>query len=553
MKNVLKCLPLFVSIIALGITGCNKNKENESNKPLSAFEYTSYEDIASLSDSDIEAYIRSVDDNGADDNGIIVSPYHTLKVNGQDVPLYGTRTALGIHSFAYLHVYEDKVNLSIEITSLKKKFNSVEILPLVSNVVGTVKDNITTATINSVGSYSFAFNKKSEFPVTIKVAKKEEFVLPSGYNKVEISPKEKVNGVYPVFTPEETNLNTNNTAYYFKKGHYKVNQIQLCSNSVVYFEPGVYLEDYLIGNTLEEQKKDYTALMSARSQSNIKVYGNPLFDYSCHWGGPANHKSKGHFNIGACSQFVFDGAIFINASSWQLCFTNCKKIEVSDCVLFGYKTCSDGIMLSDCQEGHVHHNFVRTGDDAIEAKSTGSQGGKDLIYEYNDVWADKARCYGVIYESNVDVDNIIFRHNTIGFSHSAWADDVGCLVVVLGTNKNVTWQNITFEDIEIYSLKSHALCLSLCSSTGSNHGGNAKNITFKDIRVYCSFITHQELLYIRVEENCSLRKVIINNFQYLGLDNQMANFKKENLTDSLYTKCWTYDGVKATSMVEVVA
>ena len=180
-------------------------------------------------------------------------------------------------------------------------------------------------------------------------------------------------------------------------------------------------------------------------------------------------------------------------------------------------------------------------------------GGKDLIYEYNDVWADKARCYGVIYESNKDVDNITFRHNTIGFSQAAWTDDVGCLSVILGTNKNVTWQNITFEDIEIYFLKSHALCLSLCSSTGSTHGGNAKFITYKNVRVHCSFMTHQELLYIRVEENCSLRSVVIDNFQYTDLSNNTAKFTKENLNDSLYTKCWTNDNIKVTSMVEVIS
>lgn len=552
MKNIFKCLPFLLSCAVLSITGCNK-KENENNVPLSAFEYTSYENIATLTDSEVSAYIQSVEDNGAVDNGIINSPYHTLKINGQDVPLYATRTANGIHSFTYIHVNEDKANLSVEITSLKKKFTSVEILPLSSGVTGTVKDNVTKTLLTKTGSYSFAFDKKSQYPVTIMVVKKEAFELPAGYEKVEISPKAMVDGEYPVFSPSETKFTQGNAAYYFKKGHYKVNSIVLPSDCVVYFEPGVYLEDYLIGDTLEDQKADYTLLMGATGQKNIKVYGNPLMDYSCHWGGPAKHKSKGHFAVSTSENLLFDGAIFINASSWQLCFTNCKNVEVKNCMLFGYRTCSDGIMLSDCQTGYVHHNFVRTGDDAIEAKSTGSQGGKDLLYEYNDVWADKARCYGIIYESNRDANNIVFRHNTVGFSQAAWTDDVGCLAVIMGTNKNTTWQNIVFEDIEIYSLKSHALCMSLTSLNGANHGGTAKYITYKDIRVHCSFITHQELLYIRVESNCSLKKVTIDNVQYVNMSNEMVRFTKDDLKDDLMTRCMTSDGLKATSIVEVVS
>ena len=554
MKNRFKCLPFILACVVLSIAGCNKKeKENEPSVPLSAFEYASYEDIATLTDSELSDYIISVEDNGAVDNGIINSPYHTLKINGQDVPLYGTRTANGVHSFAYILVDEDKANLSVEITSLKKKFTSIEILPLSSGVTGTVEGNVTKALLTKTGSYSFAFNKKSDYPVTIMVVKKEPFVLPEGYKKVEFSPKEKVNGKYPVFTPAETNFTEGNTAYYFKKGHYMINSIMIPSNSVLYFEQGVYIEDYLIGNTLEEQKADRGLMMRAASQSNIKVYGYPLIDYSCHWGGPAGHKSKGHFNMSSVDNFVCDGLTFINASSWQLCFTNSRNVEVKHCMLFGYRTCSDGIMLSDTRNGHVHHNFVRTGDDAIEAKATGSQGGKDLLYEYNDVWADKARCYGIIYEDYNDAENVVFRHNTIGFSQAAWADDVGCLAVVMAKDNKRTWKEIVFDDIEIYSLKSHALCIALENLNGSTDGGNARDITYKNIRVHCPFINHQELLYIRVDKDCSLRKVIIDNFQYVNMAKEMVRFTSADLNDSLMTRCWTEDGTKVTSMVEVVS
>lgn len=46
-------------------------------------------------------------------DGVIYSPYYTLTVNGEDVPVYATRSANGIHSFAYIDV---------EVTDKAKEF-----------------------------------------------------------------------------------------------------------------------------------------------------------------------------------------------------------------------------------------------------------------------------------------------------------------------------------------------------------------------------------------------------------------------------------------------
>ena len=45
--------------------------------------------------------------NGPTENGIIVSPYAKLKLNGRYVPVYAARAAFSTHSFAYAEVEGD--------------------------------------------------------------------------------------------------------------------------------------------------------------------------------------------------------------------------------------------------------------------------------------------------------------------------------------------------------------------------------------------------------------------------------------------------------------
>jgi len=520
MKKLLK------SLIPLFALGCLVPLTNSCSKEdaTSAFEAASYTDITQLSDD--SAYINATNDNGADDDGIVVSPYHTLKVNGKDVPLYGTRTANGIHSFAYLFVKDNFVNLKVEITS-SKKWRSIDVLPKSANVEATTADGITTTTITNYGSFSFAFNQKYSQPLTLMVYEKENFVLPEGYTLKELTAKQ--------YTKDETRFVDEYTAYYFKAGHYLVNSIYLPSNSVFYFEPGVYLEDYATA------ANDYDSLFYSNSKRNIRVYGNPLVDYSCHNGGPAGYRSKGHFSFSSCEDFVFENVVSINPSSWCLCFTNCKRVEVKECMLFGYKTCSDGIMLSDCKDSYVHHNFVRTGDDAIEAKSTGQIGAENIIYEYNAVWSDKARCYGCIYESNNDMKNIIFKHNSVGFELADWGDGVGALAIVLGTNADVCWSDIHFEDIEIYYIKGRPIVFSMASTSEllNYRGGTAKDIYFKDIRVLCHDKPWSELIKIRVSNACTLGKIYISNLTYYLYKDEELKFTQEDVNSNVLSTIWT--------------
>ena len=89
-------------------------------------------------------------------NGIIICPYYSVKINDKIVPVYGTRSAHGIHSFVYINL-EDKnedFSLDIEITALDKssvlkdKTPKTVVLPLSNGVNAKVEKGKVFATIN---------------------------------------------------------------------------------------------------------------------------------------------------------------------------------------------------------------------------------------------------------------------------------------------------------------------------------------------------------------------------------------------------------------------
>lgn len=498
-KEVKKILSLGFSLMMLTLTNSCNQANNSNDSSLTSFESVNYENINTI--EDINTYQGEVkkDSKNNDDpveNGVINCPYYTLSVNGKDVNVYSTRCAMSVHSFAWIDVLSSKdIKLDVSL-KLKNKHKNVVVLPLSSNVEATINDDEVKATITSLGSFSFAFDKKVNEGLTIYVSLKEELKNENNYSISTFEPNS--------YTIAQTDFKDTNTVYYFKKGTYTISSINLPSNSTLYFESGCYFK--VVGET----PKDAYAGIRSTGTENINIYGRAIFDFSANQGGDA--KVKGVFNFMNVSNVRFSGITVINSNSWSVCFTNSDNVLVEKVMIFGYRTYSDGIMLSDCQDSIVRNCFVRTGDDAIEAKSTGSEESKNLLYENNAVWTDKARAYGCIYESNKNMDNIVFRNNSVGFALATWTDRLGCLSVAMGTRRTTVWQNIHFEDIEIY-MAYHALMNITLADDISNgtDGGTAKNIYFKNINAYRAYGL---ALRINVLKGSTLGKVYLDNIQY---------------------------------------
>ena len=502
----------------------------EDNKYQSKFSYTEYQDIPTV--TNIKTYQTDVKKNGRNnddpvDNGVVTCPYYTLTVNGIKVPVYSTRCAESVHSFAWIDV-EDKNNIVLDVKlELVNSHKNVVVLPESSGVLATMEGKTVTCQIKSLGSFSIAFDRKVEEALTIFVAEKDVFTLPTGYNLVEFEP-----GTY---AGTDTAFGKTDTAYYFKKGTYNIASINLPSNSVLYCEPGTYF------NVITEGPNDRNAALRSSNTDNIMIYGRALFDFSRSQGGDA--KFKGVFNFHNVSNVTFSGVTSINSNSWSLCFTDSDNILVEENMLLGYRTYSDGVMMSDCQDSLIRNNFVRTGDDAIEVKSTGSEGTSNMIYEYNAVWTDKARAYGCIYECNNDVENVIFRNNSVGFALATWTDYLGCLVICMGDRRTTEWADVHFENTEIYMSYHAIITIDLTDSlSNGKNGGQAKEIYFENIKVNRAYGL---IVNIKVQNGSKLGKVYLDNIEYNGKSLSEVDLKNNEVVKvSHFSSTWTNNNLK---------
>lgn len=511
--------------LACGLCGCKEDTSKEYNCNFTASTYENINEITNL-----DSYLSDAIYDTPVENGIIVSPYYSLSINGKDVPVYATRTANTIHSFTYLdvEVLDDSKDFKLDLqlktkeasSALSKRNNKVDVLPLKKNVIATIEDKTISATLNDFGSYSFAFNNKQDEAFTIFVAKKE--------NTDELFANKEIEYIEPgdYSTSSATQFSEENKVYYFKSGRYKINQVVAPSNSIVYLQQGAYLE--VIPTT-----KTYS--FYSKETSNVKITGRGLVDYSACCGtekapeGVSIQNDKNGLTFTSVNNIEFSGITVINSQTWTLCFNDCKEVKIHDVMLFGYRTFSDGIMLSDCKNALVERNFIRTGDDAFETKSTTANGlTENVWFKNNDAWTDKAIAYGCIYESNHDTTDVHFEDCRVGFALGSWSNHLGCLVIQMGNNKNATMHNITFNNIEIYQTYNHAaLNIYIGGSGGQGAGyGTVKNIYFSNVTVrrnYGAFLN----LRTYDSQNCSIREVYLDNIVSNDILLTADNYKTE--------------------------
>ena len=494
--NLRLVLLIFVCISLVFSFSCNKDSSNDSNGADQIADYncnlywSNYEGINKLqTKSEVTAYSGEIS-NDSVENGVIFSPYYTLTVNGQNVPVYATRSANGIHSFVYLDVeIIDKTKpftIKTEFTVTEhstvlqqngKKEPSVLVLPQKHGVVATITKDKISAEIKSIGSFSFVFNKKHDQPVTVFVTQKEDqSEIFKNREIVYVEP-----GNYSTLDSYQTTLFTEgNRVYYFKAGRYQTDMISLPENSVLYLERNAYVQVMPSPTGVKTN-----AILS--SANNVTVAGRGLLDFSaCTAYNASKAYNKAGISFNGAEQIVFSGLTVINSQTWTLCFVDCKDLHVYNNLMIAYRIIADGIMLSDCKDAVVEYNFVRTGDDAFETKSTSANGLTErVLFQYNDAWTDKAIAYGCVYESNHDTRGVTFKNNSVGFALGNWSGHLGCCVVQMGNRRGAVIENITFEDIEIYASDNQAILnLYIGGYAGQGEGwGTINNITFKNITV----------------------------------------------------------------------
>ena len=501
----------------------NSNHSAKRGKGGLALHPSVYEGIRALHGAEIGVYEQEVCTNMPVKDGIILSPYYIIR--GEELPVYASRGANGIHSFAYVDVEggeDGSLHLSVEITAtenstaLRQENAFAVVLPLSSGVKAETACGKASAEINSFGSYSFAFNGEHIEPLTLVVKRYEPFSAPAGYEIKNVEPG--------VLALADTDFRQQNTVYYFGKGRYETDVIRLPANSVLYLERGAY-----IAVRPSPDDKPENALYACGE--NIRIEGRGIIDFSACCGGetvPEHANNKFGVAFSGVKGASVRGLSVINAQSWSVCFYDCENVYVSDVFIMGYRVFSDGVMLSDCRNGLVENCFVRTGDDAFETKSTTRSGYTDnILFRNNAAWTDKAVAYGCIFESNQDTKNVRFENNSVGFALGTWSKHLGCNVIQMGDNPAATMHDIVFEGTEIYTSRNQAICnIYIGGSGGRGEGwGNVRDILFRNITAENN---RGLVFYVQTYEN---ERSTVRDIRFENVVSNGALFTKKSLQD----------------------
>jgi hypothetical protein len=499
MKKLLRTM--LAGCVALLLTGCGGETEvpepaadetiqEETMTNESIIIPTVYDNAAVVTEDRTEAgnvrrWQRQVftADGGNNDmpteNAVIISPWHTLTIDGVAVPVYTARCGKGSHSFAWIDVKAGVTEFSLDVTlSVDKNAEKCVILPESRGVTAEMNDKTVTASISAYGSYTFTFAEDKDdavteptlAPLTLMVTEEVPLEVPDGYKVKEIEP-----GYHSDLALE---FSRPNMVYVMKPGLHEISSIRVPSNSILYIERGAYLQ--VTDRVDASGNQNRTTAIHMDEAENAKVISRGLLDCGKLMG--ADGKFKHVFNASRSKNVSVEGLTIINANTWSMCFYNCDNAVAERNLLLGYRMYSDGIMMSECRNSAGRYNFVRTGDDAMEFKGTGWHGkavGENCVYEYNDLWTDKGAGYCLTWESSCDMKNMVFRNNSVGFAQPTWTDRNTALDCLLGTDAGTRWGDVLFENIEIYRVISP----NVINNQITGAGAILDNITFRNISV----------------------------------------------------------------------
>lgn len=483
-----------------------------------------------LDEGDIKRWANEndLDNEACSMPGIIVSPYFSMTANGVDIPVFAERTTNGPHNLAYIEVDgvgEDGVfSLNVELEAHTARKDPV-VLPESSGVTAVSDGKKTTARITSFGSYTFTFDKGlsndgSALPLTVMV-KPKELSEYANYKTREIEP-----GTYPL---GELDLSTPGSLYFFKKGVYEIDCINIATgNIIVYFEPGTLLVAKPL--TLDENGTPMAQhVIAGWGQFGVKILGHAAVDLSY------RPRTGVIFSFDKMSLLEFGGLNVVNSNNWTCCFTGCEDVVIRDLALIGYKTYSDGVMLSDCKNVTVDGCFVRTGDDALEVKSTsdGSVRTENVLFQNNAVWTDKGIAYGCVYESNFSQSGVTWKNNSVGYALANWSQHLGCATISInGADPTVEDHDMHFEDLEIYYSRCPVITL-VMHNGGSIHDIHFENITAKEVKLNSAVSKSYIDIWIKNEDGGARTDFVLDNLYFDNISYNETALTADNADDEI--------------------
>ena len=412
--------------------------------------------------------------NSAHDNGLIISPYYSVRSQKGVASVFATRTTYGAHSFTLFNADRTEYPLTLDISSKNgKTLRSAKIIGT-EEINPTVSDGKISFSILKPGNYTILVNGKIDEALTIFAYEHESFVCPQGYSLVEKKPGDH----------GTIRFNQEKTAMVFKKGVHRIDRIELCSNTMIYFEDGAQIEAKNANGSSETPLLNpdwagmtrYQAFLYAKNAHNIKIHGHAFIDLT---------KLDWHMRLGAyfegCSHLDFDGFILNNSPEWTMHLMHCDNSSVSNCAIFGYRQNSDGFAVVDSNDVTISDCFARSGDDLFEVKTMDSNLSnvvQNIRFERCVGWPDKCRGFGIIHETARDIKNVTFSNIKVVNAPADWMDALGALVVIVAGNSTIS--GIRFENVSINSCSFYPINLTLAEESNS---GTINDITFSHIAI----------------------------------------------------------------------
>ncbi len=392
------------------------------------------------------------ENNSREGSAIAVSPFFEATIDGVDIPVYSTLVFSGttmeaeLHSYATVFVKDlSEFNLSLELKSFGFRLKSAIVLPSSFNVVPEVSGRTVKAQFNCYGSFSFMFNDDDqEHAFTF-------FLKPYVDEDAEIAQYKEMYG-------EE------NVAVYEPGVHY-FDYIDIKKdNSVVYLKAGSLLlpnhkfemtkpeDDWQI---TEENALQNNCVALARypvvnfyNKNNVKLIGLGTIDMT-----QLDWCERRGVVFSLCKDVELRGVTLTNAGGWTVIAHCCDGVKMDDVTIWGYRTNSDGIAITNTKNAVINNCYSRSGDDLFEVKSLNTSQEfttENITFTNCYAWNGKARCFGITHEVNVPVSDITFRDCAVIYRDATWDNDIVCSLSVQVGEGEASVKNILFENIEIY-------------------------------------------------------------------------------------------------------
>ena len=454
-------------------------------------------------------YVQS---GGYDDiNGIIISPYYTAKVSGEEIPVYASVVFIRVddtgtlHSFSEIYVDSGKdFSFNIEITGADVELKNAIVLPESHGVEAQCKDNTVTASINKTGIYTFLFNNANQYYGYTLIVREQidedaeiaEYIEEYGEENVIVLDK----GVYEY---DYVNfVGQNNQVIYLREGAYVIANhlfdIDCAEDENKYFEDTAWYHNS-IGLTRYPFLNFYNC-------NNLTLTGRGVIDLT-----RLDRRERRGVVFTNCNNINVSGIKIINSPEWSFISYCCTDVDIDNVDIIGNRGNCDGFAICNSHNVTVDNCFARVADDTFEVKALGgNMDSKNITFTNCIAWGGYARCFGITGEVNKMISDVTFRDCAVVYRDGIWDNDrIGSLVVVAEQTKGGI-DGVIFENIEIFRDEGRPMLVKVYDEEAENF--EIKNVVFRNI----SYTSYMKPKIAGTDSNTNTVQVELDNITVRG-------------------------------------